>query len=68
MIQSSSEQQSVSYKRLLDESKQFLNSLSAQINPKTIQFIFFTFHTVFKRVFDQIIIDDLELKQIKSLL
>lgn len=66
--QSTVDLQSINYQKLLNDSKVFLVSLSSQINPKTIQFIFFIFHTIFKRCFDQIIINDSELKQIKSLL
>lgn len=62
------EQQSTAYKRLLQESREFLNSLSSQINPRTIKTIFFMFHTLFKRVYEQIIINDAELKQVKALL
>lgn len=66
--QSSVELQSIGYQKLLVDSKQFLLSMNAQINPTVIRTIFFMFHTVFKRVFDQIIIDDSELRQVKSLL
>jgi glycerol-3-phosphate O-acyltransferase len=56
------------YKRLIYQSREFLQTLSSQINPRTIQVIFFTLHTVFKRCFDQIIVNDAELKQIKNLI
>jgi len=65
---SSGANQGATYNNLLNESKQFLGSLNSQINPKTIQFIFFIFHTIFKTSYDQIIINDTELKHIKSIL
>lgn len=55
------------YKKLIIQSREFLKSLSSTINPRTIQAFFFPLHTVFKRCFDQIIINDEELKQIKNL-
>jgi glycerol-3-phosphate O-acyltransferase len=66
--QSSVELQSIGYQKLLVDSRQFLLSMTSKINPNVIQAIFFMFHTVFKRVFDQVIIDDSELRQVKQLL
>ncbi|CDW88677.1 male sterility protein [Stylonychia lemnae] len=55
------------YHSLMKEGKLILRSMSAQIDKNTIKAVFMGFHTRFKRIFDQIIVSDAELKNISNL-
>jgi len=56
------------YYPMLKKCKVFLQSLSSTIDRKTIQSTFLVFHQRFRKIFDQIVVNDAELKLVSALM
>ena len=55
------------YYATLKDCKLFLQGLSASVDRKTVQGIFLVFHQRFRKIFDQIVVNEAELKQVSAL-